>query len=60
MPAPQVVSDSRDRVLIQCPNCGIYGTIDREQFRGEVSIDCPDCPYHETHDLRKRADSSDS
>lgn len=42
------------RALIECPECGIYGEIDHEQFRGEVSIECPKdgCSFHQTVDFR--------
>ena len=29
----------------RCPN-GHLGTIDIEQYRGEVSIVCPECDFH--------------
>lgn len=37
---------------VRC-QCGHAGWIDRDQWRGEVSIDCPACSYHETVDLRR-------
>ena len=41
---------------VQCPACGRKGWIDREQFRGGVSMICK-CGWHETHDLREEGDS---
>ena len=33
----------------RCPKCGRIGTIDGEQYRGQVSIMCePPCDFHET------------
>lgn len=36
-----------------CPDCGIRGKIDRDQFEGQVSIMCEDeCGFHKTIDMR--------
>ncbi len=37
---------------IQCPACGRKAWIDREQYRGEVSMVC-ECGWHETYDLQE-------
>lgn len=34
-----------------CPDCGLFGTIDKEQYEGVVSIDCPGCDFHKTIDF---------
>lgn len=51
MPRPRICN-ARDR-LIKCPECGLVGVVDEDQWHGRVSIDCPTegCSYHETHDL---------
>jgi len=41
----------RDGGLIrqaQCPDCGIWGELDDDQYHGRVSMLC-ECGYHETH-----------
>ncbi len=42
--------------VIRCPGCRGAGTVDADQWEGEVSIECgnPACDYHETHDLRSQ------
>lgn len=55
MARPRVLTKLRGgTATIECPECGLVGVIDEEQWRGQVSIMCPsdDCDYHETHDLR--------
>ncbi len=49
---PDVVGATRESFpLFRCPGCGQTGSIDAEQFRGQVSIECPfGCGYHETRD----------
>ena len=56
---PRVVNPAARRLivgvddhLIECPRCGVVGSVDADQYAGRVSIDCPECDYHETHDLR--------
>lgn len=43
---------------VTCPGCELEAMVDREQLKGEVSIDCPHCDYHEAHDLRDMVDES--
>lgn len=42
-----------------CPGCGLRARIDRDQYRGDVSVDCPECGYHETHDHREEDRTDD-
>ena len=45
--------------LFVCPNCGLEGIIDDDQYHGRVSIDCPDCPYHETVNVAGEGDTDE-
>lgn len=46
-----VILDGEQQRKIKCPDCGIWGLIDDDQWHGRVSVNCPNCDYHETHDL---------
>lgn len=49
-----VVTDTDEAFVAwgNCPGCGLRARIDRDQYRGDVSVDCPSCYYHATHDHR--------
>lgn len=36
-----------------CPKCNLYGIIDKEQYKGKISVQCPKCDFHRTIDFRK-------
>ncbi len=70
---PEVLTVKGDKdpgnryATIRCPECGGVGWIDQDQHEGRVSILCegrysgPEasrCRYHETHDLREKADGA--
>ena len=47
---------SLDGVLtwkVRCPRCKMWGYVDEDQVRGQVSMQCGNdgCDFHETHDL---------
>ena len=46
----EVVLDGEKTKKFCCPNCGVWGYIDDDQFFGRVSILC-DCGFHETINL---------
>ena len=54
MAKPEIVARTNppNPTLIRCPDCGLVGAIDQEQFEGKVSMVCK-CGWHETWDLRK-------
>ena len=47
--------DGKWEVKYRCPGCSRWGFIDKEQYRGEVSIDCPECEFHETVNLAEKS-----
>jgi hypothetical protein len=47
----RVQRDGKTVVKLKCPNCGVWGVIDEDQFWGKVSIICPECSLHETVSL---------
>ena len=58
---PEIRSISLDGKLtpnVRCPKCGVWASIDDDQFYGRVSIDCmtPDCTYQETHNFNTEAE----
>lgn len=46
------LEDVKTVIQATCPNCGVTGTIYREQFIGKVPVSCPECEYDEAHDYR--------
>jgi predicted RNA-binding Zn-ribbon protein involved in translation (DUF1610 family) len=40
----------------ECPECGVWGDVDSDQLRGEVSLICPECGWHGSveHDERRK------
>jgi hypothetical protein len=49
--------------LLLCPGCGVWGTLDDDQFHGRISTDhaTDGCTggYHETHDFAALIDGRD-
>lgn len=56
----RVDRDRDQAVLLECPGCGEWGTLDDDQLHGRVSVDhaSDGCPglYHETHDFAAAAE----
>ena len=50
-----VVLDGEKAWKLQCPQCGVWGYLDDDQFHGRISTQC-DCGYHETVDWSARVD----
>jgi len=53
---PEIIEATRDGKPIKklrCPDCGIFGQIDDDQFHGRVSVLC-ECGFHETIDFSKK------
>ncbi len=49
----EVITTIRDGEVLHklvCPDCGVKGDLDDDQFNGRVSILC-DCGFHKTVDL---------
>ena len=38
-------------MTFRCPDCGLVGDVDEDQWFGRVSIQCPECEYHETRNI---------
>lgn len=51
------IRDGVEILKLQCPDCGVNGRIDQDQFHGTVSIQC-DCGFHETVNLLKRLEDA--
>lgn len=43
----RVTRDGDVVVQVKCPDCGVWGDVDKDQFFGLVSIKC-DCGHHAT------------
>ena len=50
------IDHGKEIIKFKCPICGIWGTIDEDQFNGRISIDCPNCEFHETINLKSELD----
>lgn len=48
----EVYRDGIKGMKVFCPKCHALGTIDADQYRGEVSLFC-DCGFHVTCDFSK-------
>lgn len=49
---PKYLQTRHSWAFTKCPDCGIIGFIDQDQFEGGISMLC-DCGYHEYCDFRK-------
>ena len=47
-----VMLDGKEVKKFCCPECGVWGYIDDDQFHGRVSILC-ECGFHKTINLSK-------
>lgn len=49
----KVLVDGVPTWKLECPQCGLIGSLDDDQYHGRVSVDCPNenCTFHETHDF---------
>lgn len=55
---PEIVEATSESIKVKCPKCGFIGSIDKDQFQGNVSIDCPNCRFHETHNLESEVENA--
>ena len=45
--------DGKDTAYLECPQCGVVGVLDDDQFNGRVSVLCGNgCLFHETRDYK--------
>ncbi len=46
-------STNKEFATFNCPKCNLYGTIDKDQYEGKISIQCPNCDFHKTINFRQ-------
>lgn len=42
-----IQSDGLGQTQVKCPECGVWGDVDTDQFHGCVSLICPSCGWHD-------------
>lgn len=47
----EVLLDNKLVKKFKCPDCRVWGYIDKDQYEGKVSIQC-DCGFHKTLNLK--------